>query len=68
MILLFARVVTSHLCITFQFDGGLLQGQQDLVETANIWKQKNHIMDYFKPTVNKKPNDFLSKFYESNAS
>jgi NADH dehydrogenase (ubiquinone) 1 alpha subcomplex subunit 6 len=34
----------------------------DLVETAEIWKQRSHIMDYFKDTVNKKPKDFLDKF------
>ena len=34
----------------------------DLVETAEIWKQRSHIMDYFRPTVNKKPEGFMNKF------
>lgn len=37
----------------------------DLVEIGEIWKQRNHVMDYFRPTVPKKSEDFLSKFFES---
>uniref|UniRef100_A0A2C9JZP1 NADH dehydrogenase [ubiquinone] 1 alpha subcomplex subunit 6 n=1 Tax=Biomphalaria glabrata TaxID=6526 RepID=A0A2C9JZP1_BIOGL len=44
----------------------VIKGQMDLVETANIWKQRNHVMMFFKDTVNPKPTDFLSKFYEGN--
>lgn len=40
----------------------VFKGQIDLVETANMWKQKNHIMLFFKDTVNQRPKDFLSKF------
>jgi NADH dehydrogenase (ubiquinone) 1 alpha subcomplex subunit 6 len=39
------------------------QGQLELVETVKIHKQKHHVMAYFKETVNKRPEDFLSKFY-----
>jgi len=38
----------------------------ELVETVKRWKQKGHIMNYFKTTVNPKPNDFLSKFFTGN--
>jgi hypothetical protein len=34
----------------------------ELVETAEIWKQRGHIMDYFNKGP-EKPRDFLSKFY-----
>ncbi|KAK2192404.1 hypothetical protein NP493_30g04028 [Ridgeia piscesae] len=44
----------------------VIRGQMELVETVNIWKQKNHIMTWFKDTWNPKPADFLSKFYEGN--
>ncbi len=37
----------------------------ELIETAEIWKQRGHIMDYFKQTVNEKPKDFLSRFLNS---
>jgi NADH dehydrogenase (ubiquinone) 1 alpha subcomplex subunit 6 len=42
----------------------VIKGQMDLVETANIWKQRNHVMAFFKDTVNPRPTDFMSKFYE----
>ena len=37
----------------------------DLVETAEIWKQRGHIMDYFKVSVNKKPQGFMDTFLNS---
>lgn len=44
----------------------VVRGQMDLVETAEIWKQRGHIMNYF-DELNKpaKPQDFLSKFLDS---
>ena len=36
----------------------------ELVETAQIWKQRPHIMMYFQDTVNERPTDFLGKFYD----
>ncbi|OWR41600.1 NADH dehydrogenase [ubiquinone] 1 alpha subcomplex subunit 6-like [Danaus plexippus] len=41
----------------------VIKGQMELKESVNIWKQKGHIMAYFKPTEEPKPKDFLSKFF-----
>ena len=46
----------------------LLQGQQDLVEVANSWKQRLHVMKYFKDTEEARPTDFLSKFIAGHES
>ncbi|XP_025104599.1 NADH dehydrogenase [ubiquinone] 1 alpha subcomplex subunit 6-like [Pomacea canaliculata] len=42
----------------------VVKGQMDLVETTQIWKQRPHIMMYFKDTVNQRPSDFLGKFFD----
>ena len=38
----------------------------ELVETAEIWKQRSHVMTFFdRPVAQQaKPSDFLSKFYK----
>ena len=41
----------------------VVKGQMELVETVKKFKQKGHVMAYFKPTVNPKPADFLFKFF-----
>lgn len=40
----------------------VIKGQMELKETVEIWKQKSHVMDYFRETVEEKPKGFLSKF------
>ncbi|KAL0838833.1 hypothetical protein ABMA28_016865 [Loxostege sticticalis] len=44
----------------------VIKGQMELKEAVNLWKQKGHMMAYFKPTEEPKPKDFLSKFFSSN--
>lgn len=41
----------------------VVKGQMELVETVKRFKQKNHIMQYFKAPINPKPKDFLSNFF-----
>lgn len=40
----------------------VIKGQMELKEIVKGWKQKGHIMRYWKETVDPKPTDFLSKF------
>ncbi|KAJ8977291.1 hypothetical protein NQ317_007430 [Molorchus minor] len=40
----------------------VIKGQMELKEIVNVWKQKGHVMTYFKDTIEPKPQDFLSKF------
>ncbi|KAI8381264.1 uncharacterized protein BYT42DRAFT_495048 [Radiomyces spectabilis] len=43
----------------------LAKGQMEYQETMNVWKQTNHIMNYFsKDEAAPKPTTFLEKFYE----
>lgn len=35
----------------------------DLQEIANVWKPKGGVMHYWKETWEKKPTDFMSKFF-----
>ncbi|ODM99356.1 NADH dehydrogenase [ubiquinone] 1 alpha subcomplex subunit 6 [Orchesella cincta] len=46
----------------FGIDMLVIKGQMELKETVEIWKQKGHIMSYFKETIEPKPQGFLSKF------
>ncbi|KAL5287087.1 NDUFA6 family protein [Megaselia abdita] len=41
----------------------VVKGQMELKETVEIWKQKGHIMRYWKESQDPKPTDFLSKFF-----
>lgn len=36
----------------------------ELKETVEIWKQKGHIMRFWKESQDPKPTDFLSKFIQ----
>lgn len=40
----------------------VIKGQMELQESVEIWKQKGHLMRYWKESVEVKPTDFLSKF------
>jgi NADH dehydrogenase (ubiquinone) 1 alpha subcomplex subunit 6 len=40
----------------------IVKGQMELKETVEIWKQKSHLMNYFRETIEEKPKGFLSKF------
>ncbi|GAB1599804.1 NADH dehydrogenase [ubiquinone] 1 alpha subcomplex subunit 6-like [Argonauta hians] len=44
----------------------VIKGQMELVETMEVWKQRHHIMKFFRDSENPRPTDFLSKFYDGN--
>ncbi|XP_026805993.1 NADH dehydrogenase [ubiquinone] 1 alpha subcomplex subunit 6 [Rhopalosiphum maidis] len=46
----------------------VIKGQMLLQEIVTKWAQDCHVMTLFKDTVEPKPNDFLSKFVNSNDS
>ncbi|KAG0740412.1 hypothetical protein G6F57_009958 [Rhizopus arrhizus] len=44
------------------------KGQMEYQEVMNVWKQNNHIMNYFgKEEAPAKPTTFLEKFYDGRA-
>lgn len=45
----------------------VIKGQMELKESVNMWKQKGHIMKYWKETWPQKPTDFLSKFFSGSS-
>ncbi|XP_022317946.1 NADH dehydrogenase [ubiquinone] 1 alpha subcomplex subunit 6-like [Crassostrea virginica] len=41
----------------------IVKGQLELINTVEEFNQKTHLMRFFQDTHNKRPTDFLGKFY-----
>ncbi|EFN88204.1 NADH dehydrogenase [ubiquinone] 1 alpha subcomplex subunit 6 [Harpegnathos saltator] len=54
----------AHLTDLRIIDRVIIRGQMELQEVGNIWKPKGQLMTYWQETVEKKPTDFLSKFFK----
>jgi NADH dehydrogenase (ubiquinone) 1 alpha subcomplex subunit 6 len=59
--------VYSHFSKKYSLSFGnfSFQGQMELRETIEVWKQKTHFMAFFRDSVPEKKTDFLSKFLDS---
>ncbi|KAJ2949015.1 hypothetical protein O0L34_g5956 [Tuta absoluta] len=59
-------LANKHVTDVRVIDMLVIKGQMELEECVKSWKQKGHIMAYFAPTIEPKPDDFLSKFFNNN--
>lgn len=56
----------SHVTDIRVSDMLVIKSQMELKEIVEKWKQKGHIMRYWKESEEPKPTDFLSKFLAGN--
>uniref|UniRef100_T1JP04 NADH dehydrogenase [ubiquinone] 1 alpha subcomplex subunit 6 n=1 Tax=Strigamia maritima TaxID=126957 RepID=T1JP04_STRMM len=52
----------QHITDTRTTDMLVIKGQMELVEVTKFWKQRHHVMAYFKDSQEPRAQDFLSKF------